>query len=129
MNRKEHLFLFSASDIAKAAAAEAEYHEERKAYWEKEYDAAVAIVEKTAGAKVQKQAVTDGYRVDVVIDYGDPAAYRRMQESFSKINSHREDAERFRTDERVYGSQSDRLYELDSDDVRHFRLGGEPRED
>lgn len=129
MKRKEHTFLFSATDICKAARDEAEYHEARIAYWEEEYDKAVAIVEKTAGARVDKRPITGGYQVDVVVDYGDPAAYRRMQQSFSKIQSHREDAEQFRTDERVYGSQDGRQYELDTEDVHHFRLGGEPRED
>lgn len=129
MKRSEHLFLFSAADISAAAKAEAEYHEERKAFWEEEYDKAVAIVEKTCGARVDKRPVTGGYEVDVVIDYGDPAAYQQMRRAYSKIGQHREAAEEFRTDERVYGSQDQRMYELDSVDVHHFRLGGEPRED
>lgn len=129
MKRKEHTFLFSATDIKKAAMDEANYHEERVAYWEDEYDKAVAIVEATAKARVEKLAVTGGYTATVVIDYGDPAAYERMRQSFSKINSHREAAEQFRTDERVYGSQDGRQYELDTEDVHHFRLGGEPREE
>jgi len=129
VKRSEHTFLFSAADISKAAKDEAEYHESRVAYWQEEYDKAVAIVEVTAGARVDRRPVTGGYEVDVVVDYGDPAAYQQMRRSFQKINSHREEAETFRTDERVYGSQDSRMYELDSADVHHFRLGGEPRED
>ncbi len=129
MKRSEHLFLFSATDIAKAAKDEAEYHEARVTFWEGEYDKAVDTVEQTAGVKVEKRPVTGGYEVDVVVDYGDPAAYQHMRRSFQKINSHREDAEAFRTDERVYGSQDSRMYELDAADVHHFRLGGEPREE
>lgn len=127
MNRNEHLFQFSAHDIAQAALVEAAYHRDREVYWRAEFDAAVAIVESTIGARVERQAITGGYTVDVVIDRGDPAAYSRMQRSFSKAQKHAEDAELYESDAAVYGSQFDRSYEMSRADVQYFRLGSEPR--
>jgi hypothetical protein len=127
--RSDHEFEFPAVKIAEAAKAEAGYHEQRRDYWQGEYDAAVEIVEKTCGAKVEKQAITGGYTVSVVVDYGDPAAYQRMTQAFRKWQSHLEEAERFRTDARLYGTQNGRVYELSTEDVHYFRLGSGPRED
>ena len=127
--REKHLFHFTAGKIAVAAHQEAEYHEGRLTYWQGEYDKAVVVVERTIGAKVEKQPITGGYTVAVVVNYGDPAAFRRMQDAFAKIASHRAAAERFRSDYALYGSQDNRSYELDAEDVHHFRLGGEPREE
>lgn len=134
--RSEHRFQFSASQIAAAAKQEAEYHEARVKFWQAEYASAVQTVRATAGVEIKEVAVTGGMRADVVVHYGDPSAYRRMQEAFGKIQDHRVAAERYRTDERVYGSQvggaearvmRDPAYELDTDDVHYFRLGGDPR--
>lgn len=71
--------------------------------------------------------MTGGKRADVVVDHGDPSAYKRMQEAFEKIGNHREAAERYETDARIYETQRDRTYELSADDVHYFRLAGEPR--
>jgi hypothetical protein len=129
MGRAEHTFQFPAEQIEEAASNEAAYHEKRLAYWTEEYETAIKTVEETIGATVKRQPITGGESVEVVIDYGDPSAYRRMQQSFRKMAQHREDAERFRTDQRLYGTQNSRAYELSTDDVHHFRLGGEARED
>jgi len=84
-----------------------------------------------AGARIEltKFPVTGGDRIDLDIKYGDASEYRRMQEAFNKAEAHRKAAERYRTDQRIYGSQNGRTYELDAEDVHHFRLGGERRED
>ena len=133
--RDEHSFQFSASQIAAAAGVEADYHEKRILYWQEQMDAAYKRVEATIGAKIQQQPVTGGWRADVVVDYGDPAASRRLNEAGGKVQKHREAAERFRTDALLYGTQvgstkfGDRVYDLDTTDVHHYRLGGGPRED
>ncbi len=129
MSRADHLFTFHADEIADAARGEAKYHEDRLAYWKGEYEVAATRVEETIGAKIDRQQVTGGERVVVVVDYGDPAAYKRLQEAWEKSADHREAAERFRTDERLYGTQSNRVYELTTEDVHYYRLGGGPRED
>lgn len=127
--REKHLFEFPAGDIAEAAKLEAVYHEEREQYWRSEYARSVDVVRGTARVKITEYPVTGGMRADVTVDYGDLSAYNRMTESFSKADNHRLAAERFRIEERLYSTQSGRVYELDSDDVAHYRLGGEPREE
>ena len=126
-SRADHLFQFRAMEIAAAARAEASYHREREAYWRGEFDAAVQVVEETIGARVERQAITGGYAVDVVIDRGDPAAYSRMQRSFSKAQHHAGQAELYESDAAVYGSQGVRAYELTLADVQYFRLELSPR--
>jgi hypothetical protein len=129
MSRTEHEFQFQSHSIAKAAKEEAEYHEERLRYWQDAYENAAEVVEATIGAKLVRQPITGGFQVSVVVDYGDKDAYDRMQQAFQKISDHRAAAERFRSDEKVYGTQNDRVYELSLDDVHYYRLGGGPRED
>src|SRR5664280_1723375 len=109
--REEHTFQFKAKQIAEAAEKQAVYHEKRLKSWKKEYDSAVVIVEKTIGAKLIRQQLTHGYRIDVVVNYGDPSAYERTKEAFEKMESHRESAEGFRSDHQVYATQGDRTYE------------------
>lgn len=128
-NRDKHLFQFTAQQIAEAAKCEQEYHAGRMNYWKNEYDTSVKDVESTIGAKLVRKPVTGGYRVDVEVNYGDPLAYARMQESFQKISFHRDFAERFATDAKVYGTQHDRSYELSTEDVHYYRLGGGQREE
>jgi hypothetical protein len=127
--RNTHKFQFSASAIACAAAAEAEYHEGRIAHWRARSDKALAVVKDTIGAKVVEHQMTGGTAVSIDVDYGEPAAWREYQLAHGKAKSHTEAAERYRTDERVYATQGDRAYDLDTDDVHHFRLGGQGRED
>lgn len=126
--RDEHTFQFDATDIAGAAKAEAEYHESRVAHYEDRRDKALVTVEQTIGAKVTRNPVTNGVQAAVVVDYGDPEAWREYSLCFGKVEEHRAAAERYRTDERVYGTQTGRTYELDTSDVHHFRLGGQARD-
>lgn len=127
--RQEHTFQFTAQQIALAAREEAAYHRSRQAYWERELEAATNRVKETAGVKIEKQPITGGWRPHVAVDLGDSAAYSRMQDAFAKVESHREQAEEFETDTGVYGTQGDRVYELATSDVHHYRLGGGRRED
>lgn len=125
--RQEHRFEFPAAAIAQAAEAEASYHEIRASWWTAEYGMAVEKVRATAFVEIREYEVTGGKRADVVVNYGDPAAYKRMGEAFQKWEEHRLAAERYRTDARLYRTQAGRVYELDTDDVHYFRLGGEAR--
>ena len=127
--RNEHTFQFKAIEIAEAAEKQAVHHEQRLKYWEKEYDGAVRIVQNTIGAKLVKQRLTRGYRVEVVVNYGDPSAYSRLQEAFRKIETHRESAEQFRSDQQVYKTQGERLYQLALDDVQYYHLDGRVQEE
>lgn len=147
--RSEHTFQFSARQIADAAQAEAEYHEGRIEHWQAREAAALEIVKGSIGAKVVEQEMTNGKQVSVVVDYGDPEAWKEYQLAHGKVGTHRSAAERFRTDERLYRTQHPEgtlivgqdaesatyasaggtVYDLDVDDVHHFRLGGQPRED
>jgi len=122
MKASEHTFEFQSYTIADAAQREAEYHERRASYWQMEYDDAVGIVESTIGAKVAKHAITGGYTVEVVIDYGDPDAYHQMQRAFKKLHDHKEAARELRSKEELYRTQVSRTYELDSADVHYFNL-------
>lgn len=127
--RSKHLFGFPADKIAEAAKAEAAYHETRLAYWKAELEKSMEQVKATAKIKIKEQNVTGGTRLELVIDYGDQSACYRMNESQQKIERHRQAAERFRSDAMVYGSQNTRTYDLDAEDVHHFRLSGKPREE
>jgi hypothetical protein len=126
--RSSHKFEFTASQIASAAAAEAEYHTERVAYWRGREKMALAVVESTIGAKVVKHEVTGGnvYATDVTFDR---TAWTELQLAEGKAKSHREAADQYRTEAAVYGTQGGRPYDLDPSDVHHFRLGGQSRED
>ncbi len=126
--RSEHSFQFTAKEIADAAQAEMEYHEGRAAYWQAEMDEAYKVVEATIGAKIEKQQQTGGWRPVVTVNYGDPAAYQRMQAAAAKVQAHQTFAEQYRTDEQLYRTQA-RTYELDTTDVHYYRLGGGRREE
>ena len=127
--RGKHLFQFHAARIAASAKAEADYHHGRLEFWEKALEQATKRVEATASVQVRRVSITGGWRPDVVVDYGDPAAYSRMGEAGRKIQEHRAAMERFVSDAALYGTQSDRIYDLDAEDVAHFRLNGREREE
>lgn len=123
--RAAHLFEFAAAAISAAAEKAASYHTQRVAWWKAEQAKAQAVVEATASVSVRPVPVTGGERIDVVVNYGDPAAYARLQECCGKWQRHQAQADRYRVDAQLYGSQSaGRLYELTADDVAHFRLDG-----
>jgi hypothetical protein len=126
--RTKHLFRFTAAQIASAAKAEAVYHQERLAFWTKELNASTERVKATAGVSVKLVEITGGWRPDVVVDYGDPAAYQRMQEAARKIQQHDTAMVRFISDGELYATQGSRDYDLDADDVAHFRFNGRTRE-
>lgn len=127
--RMKHLFQFSANQIAEKAGQEAEYHAQRLAYWQGELESATQGVEKTASVSVKRLQVTGGWRPEVVVDYGDPVAYRRMTESGSKIQQHTASRDRFKSDEDLYATQGQRIYDLDAEDVAHFRFNGRQRDE
>jgi hypothetical protein len=127
--RKDHTFKFQADVIAAAAEDEAAYHKERMKFWKNELARSIKIVKKTASIKWHEYQVTGGSRREGFINYGDQAAYSRANEAKSKIESHQQMLSKFETDARVYGTQGTHEYELSTEDVRYFRLGGEPRED
>lgn len=120
--RSKHTFQFDAHQIANAAQKRAEYHEGRLEHWTQRRDKALERVKETVSAKVIEQDQTNGKLVNVVVEYGDPEAWGDYQLAWSKANSHKQNAERYRSDERVYRSQRMRNYELDADDVYHFHL-------
>jgi len=104
------------------------YHAERAKYWQGEQQKAAAHIRETATVVVSEAPVTGGFRMHVGVDYGDAGDYLRLGEAYEKWQSHRDAAERFRSDAEVYGTQGDRVYELSLDDVHHFRLHGGERE-
>lgn len=128
IGRAAHVFSYPASQIAAAASREAMYHEGRVAHWTEVLTAAQETVRTTAKLKFDEIQQTDGKRLTVIIDYGDPAAYVRMQTSYDKAAAHRVQAERLRSDATMYASQDQRLYELSAADVAHFRIGQPDRE-
>lgn len=128
MLRNKHEFLFTAEQIAKAATAEQEYHEQRVTWWRIEYDKAVEAA-KAKGIEVREYDVTGGKQAQLVID---PGLSARISQCTSKIASHQAAADRFKIEAAAYGSQSDPLagaYKLDPDDVVYFRLAGGPRDE
>ena len=126
--RNNHKFQFVASIIAAAAKEQAEYHEGRVDHWRDRESDALAKVEATMKVKITKHEVTGGTRYGLHAYAGDSEAWTELQLAETKIQSHLAQARRYRTDERVYSTQGSRVYELDTDDVHHFRLGGEDRE-
>lgn len=125
IGRAGHLFTFTAAAIATAAATKANHHQMRLAFWQAEQVAAEATVRATASVDVRRVAVSGGEQVQVVVNYGDPGAYSRLQEAFGKWQQHRKDADRFAAEERVYRSQPfAREYQLTSADVAYFGFDG-----
>lgn len=127
--RQKHTFQFSATEIAQTAAREAEYHEARLAHWRGRFESSLLRVRESIGARVVEHEVTGGKTIGIEIDYGDPEAWQTVKLAEAKIEIHRAAAQRYRSDHRVYATQFDRAYELDTEDVHHFRLGDLERED
>lgn len=127
--RNKHLFQFPAAKIADAAALEAAYHAGRLLYWQKELEDATATVEKTASVTVKRVPHTGGWSPQVVVDYGDLAAYQRMGQAGQKINTHTTARDRFKSDADLYDTQGARVYDLDGEDVAHFRFNGRQRDE
>lgn len=125
MKRNEHLFQFTGEAISKAAKEEYDYHKLRLDYWKIEQEKAIEAA-KTAGFNVREYEVTGGKQVNVVVD---PEVVARLNIVASKINSHRQAADRFQIESATYATQPTRTYELQPDDVMYFRLAGGPRDE
>jgi hypothetical protein len=125
MKRHEHLFQFTGKSISEAATAENEYHAGRVAYWKAEQEKAI-VAAKAAGFEVKEYDVTGGKQVNVVVN---PEVTNRLSVCASKISEHRKAADTFQIEAATYGTQPERSYELQPDDVIYFRLAGGPRSD
>lgn len=127
MERQQHRFQFKAEQIADAAKSEAEYHETRIAHWAERRDKALEAVKQTISAEVTETEVTGGVQASVQVKYGDPEAWQEYRLAYSKVQSHASDMDEYLVDEQLYRTQGDRVYDLDTEDVQHFRLGGQVR--
>lgn len=128
--RSTHTFQFPATQIADAAAYEADYHKQRLEHWRERYERAAVRVRETVSAKVAETAATGGIKhLSVAVNYGDPLAWEEATLAHRKSQEHRAAMERFQTDERIYRTQGERTYDLDTEDVHHFRLGGGVRDE
>jgi hypothetical protein len=125
MKRQEHLFQFTGTQISEAAAAEHDYHGGRVAFWKKEQDRLTEEAKKS-GIKVDEVQVTGGKQVRM---YVDGTIDSKLSLAGSKINAHQKAADDFQIQAACYGTQPERTYELQPDDVIYFRLAGGPREE
>lgn len=123
--RNKHTFQFSGSQLSKHASFEAEHHAKRAAWWNTEYEKALAHA-KELGVQVREYDVTGGKRAEVCLD---PSVSTRINEAAQKRMDHQKRAETLALEAEAYDTQKDRVFELDSDDVQHFRLVGGPREE
>jgi len=126
--REEHVFLFTAKEIADATKKQVDYHNARTTWWEKEYLRADGELQKTMKIIRKENQVTGGVHIDYSVDFGDQTEYRRMQEAYQKIQSHKQLAQRYEIDRSMYNTQGDRTYELTTSDVHYFHLAGEENE-
>ena len=124
MTRDKHLFQFSGAKISIAAASEAKYRRSRVEFWKAEQEIAIDKLKKCS-VEVSEYPITGGVEARATIN---PELSRRASECASKIRDHQQAAERYEIEAVAYGTQGDRIYELQSDDVVYFRLGGGTRE-
>lgn len=96
MIRNEHRFQFPAKVIAQAAAESAQHHLQRAEVW------------RNGG-----------------VDTGDGVKHTK-KEAADKAKLHDETAKVMTAEAAAYGSQGERIYELDPDDIVHFHLDGTP---
>lgn len=124
MKRNEHLFQFSGKQISAAATAEYEYHLGRMRWWQAEHDKALEKA-KAAGFEVREYQISGGgKRAQLVVD---PTVDSRLSECGGKVAEHQKKADQFQIEAATYGTQPERAYELQPDDVLYFRLAGGPR--
>jgi hypothetical protein len=131
VKQTEHLFQFSGQDISMAAHSEANYHENRLAYWREEQQRMIDSAKNlTAVVEVSEYAITGGRRVQIVANItGVQKINDRLVECGNKIEIHRNSMDEYRLKARAYGTQVARTYELDPADVVYFRLASLPREE
>ncbi len=125
MKRSEHTFQFTGKQISEAAYSEYLYHQSRLDYWIEEQEKAI-VKAKASGVDVREYDVTGGKQVNIVVD---PEVNSRLQICAQKINSHRSSADKFKIEAAAYGTQAERVYECQPDDVIYFRLAGGVRDD
>jgi len=125
MKRQEHLFQFTGKQISRAARTEHDYHIERMEWWKIEQKKAIEAT-KEKGVEVREYDITGGKAVQVITD---PSLSMRLTDCANKLNSHRKAADDFKIQADCYGTQPERTYELQPDDVIYFRLAGGPREE
>lgn len=131
MKQDQHLFQFTGEQIAFAANAERDYHNDRLVWWRTEQQVQIEKAHGlTAIVKVREQAITGGKRVEVYADItGVQEINWRLSECGNKIDLHRRMADEYNLKGAAYSTQADRYYELDPSDVQYFRLAGGPRDD
>lgn len=120
--RTDHTFQFTGLQISQAAKNEAEHRLARAAWWDAEYTKAVAKA-RELGVQVEEYDVTGGKRAQIVIN---TEVQTRITEAMNKRNDHQKQAERLLIAAQSYGTQKDRAYELDAEDIQFFRLVGKP---
>ena len=125
MKRDKHEFQFTGKQISEAADREAQYHRNRLQFWDQEKNVAVEAI-KGAGLQVRQYEVTGGMTTQVVFD---PTLQARLSQCESKIIIHKRAKDEYQIHAACYGTQPDRSYELNPDDVIYFRLAGGARED
>jgi hypothetical protein len=122
-NRSSHTFQFSGRAISEAARVESDYRLSRAKWWAGEYEAAVGKAQQ-AGLRVEKYQITGGTRAQMVID---PTLQARISECESKRSEHQRMGDQLAIEAATYATQPDRMYELNSEDVMHWRLAGGER--
>lgn len=120
-NRTKWEFQFSCEQLLAAARARSKYHHERMEYWQGEF--AVALKKaKDEGLEVNEYAITGGVRADIVVN---PTLKKRLDESASKIQSHRNQINEYRKYEKLFELNLSERIKLDVDDVSFFWPTGE----
>lgn len=128
--RSTHLFQFTGKQISDAAQLEHAYHEVRAGWWKDEQQAMIDRA-KAIGTTVNVSEWQHSGGKGVAVSASNPELDKintRLQECGTKIASHQKSADTFRIEADCYGTQPDRVYELEPDDVVYFRLAGGPRE-
>jgi hypothetical protein len=125
--KDKHTFQFSAHAIAEAAQRMADYHSQRLAYWEEEYQKSLHDAMNSAKVTYTVNPHTGGHHTEITALY-DLGAGRRMREAEDKVAAHFAAREKYKVDAALYETQHMTMYELGVDDVHYFHLAGEPLE-
>lgn len=121
--RSKHLFQFTAAQIAAAAQECVEHHRVRLHWWSVERETALAEVKSGATVRIYEYPVSGGgMRTQLSVD---SAHIGRVNECETKRDEHRKAIEEYQVRSALYGTQGDRTYELDGEDVAFFRLAGQ----
>lgn len=107
-----------ASVLAEAAGVKANFHLSRKAFWEGELEAAEKAL-KEEGIDFRSNAISGGYRTDVVID---PERQRRVNECRERMETHKRLFEEYDGYVRFLTFAGEREMSLRPDDITFFDL-------